>query len=84
MELVIDTNIFIAAFLKSATTRSLLLDTRLKLYSSESCLRPSSRYSFVVERWRNEGADDGEGGVDNGCVERISLDARIFCGNFSK
>lgn len=38
MRLVIDANIMVAAFLKAATTRNLLLDERLELFSPEHLL----------------------------------------------
>lgn len=38
MQLVIDANILVAAFLKAATTRRLLLDSRLKLHAPEDLL----------------------------------------------
>lgn len=38
MRLIIDANILVAAFLKAATTRNLLLDDRLELFSPEHLL----------------------------------------------
>jgi len=43
MRLVIDANILIAAFLKTATTRRLLVDERLELYSPEHLLIESQK-----------------------------------------
>jgi len=43
MELVVDANIIVAGFLRSATTRQLLLDQRLTLFAPEHMLIESER-----------------------------------------
>jgi predicted nucleic acid-binding protein len=43
MELVVDANILVAGFLRSALTRELLLDERLILYAPEYSLRETER-----------------------------------------
>jgi len=43
MELVVDTNVVIAGFLRSATTRELLLDERLTLWAPEYLLTEAAR-----------------------------------------
>ena len=43
MELVVDTNVVIAGFLRSATTRELLLDARLILHAPEYLLTEAER-----------------------------------------
>ena len=43
MELVVDANVVLAGFLKSATTRSLLLDERLTLSAPEHTLAESEK-----------------------------------------
>lgn len=43
MELVVDANVLVAAFLRSATTRELLLDERLVLFSPEWSLIETER-----------------------------------------
>lgn len=43
MELVLDANILIAAFLRSATTRELLLDERLTLWTPEHSITETER-----------------------------------------
>ena len=43
IRLIVDANIFISAFLKSATTRRLVLDERLELYAPEDLLRETRK-----------------------------------------
>ena len=43
MELVVDANILVAAFLRSATTRELLLDERLTLWTPEHSITETER-----------------------------------------
>ncbi|MBI4341453.1 MAG: hypothetical protein HY598_04135 [Candidatus Omnitrophica bacterium] len=43
MELVVDTNVLVAGFLRSATTRELLLDERLILWAPEYLLTEAER-----------------------------------------
>src|SRR3989338_4468450 len=43
MELVVDTNVLVAGFLRAATTRELLLDERLVLWAPEYLLTESER-----------------------------------------
>lgn len=53
LRLVIDANILVAAFLKAATTRKLLLDSRLKLYSPADLLIEAQKVikDRLVKRW---------------------------------
>ena len=44
MELVVDANVFLAAFLKEAVTRELLLDSRLTLYAPEHLISELSHH----------------------------------------
>ncbi len=44
MKLVVDANVLLAAFVKDATTRHLLLDTRLHLYAPEHLLSEMFRH----------------------------------------
>jgi len=46
MLLVVDANILLAGFMKSATTRELLLDPRLQLFAPEHLLIETSRHLF--------------------------------------
>lgn len=56
MELVVDANVLVAAFLKPATTRSLLLDSRLKLYSPEHLLIETRKVlgGYLAERLKGQ------------------------------
>lgn len=53
MELIVDANILLAAFLKEAVTRELLLDERLHLFAPEHLLsetaRPASYQSHMLK-----------------------------------
>ena len=51
MELVLDANILVAAFLRSATTRELLLDERLALWTPEHSITETERV-LVSPRFR--------------------------------
>lgn len=44
MELVVDANVLLAALLKEAVTRELLLDTRLRLYAPEHLISETLRH----------------------------------------
>ena len=44
MELVVDANVLLAAFLKEAVTRELLLDTRLELFAPEHLLFETQKH----------------------------------------
>ena len=44
MQLVVDANILLAAFLKEAVTRELLLDSRLSLFAPEHLIQETSRH----------------------------------------
>ena len=44
MELVVDANVLLAAFLKDALTRELLLDSRLKLFAPEHLLLETRKH----------------------------------------
>jgi len=54
LQLVIDANVLVAAFLKAATTRNLLLDERLKLYSPEYLLIEAKKVlkSRLAKSWQ--------------------------------
>ncbi len=53
MRLVIDANILVAAFLKAATTRNLLLDPRLQLYAPEDLLKEGHKVlkDRLAKKW---------------------------------
>lgn len=55
MQLVIDANILIAAFLKAATTRFLLLDERLDLYAPEHLVVETLKVAKerLLKRWKS-------------------------------
>ena len=53
MELVVDANILLAALLKEATTRELLLDTRLKLYAPEHLISETLKHLKLSASLRN-------------------------------
>lgn len=50
MELVVDANVLVAGFLRSATTRELLLDERLGLWVPEHGLTEASAYQRHLSR----------------------------------
>ena len=50
MELVVDTNILVAGFLRSALTRELLLDERLILWAPEYLLTEEDVLDVLQER----------------------------------
>lgn len=56
MELVIDTNVLVAGFLRSATTRELLLDERLILWAPEYLLTEAERVLLTPRLRRRLGA----------------------------
>ena len=53
MELVVDANILVAGFLRSAVTRELLLDERLTLYTPEYSLTETERV-LTTSRFRRK------------------------------
>ncbi len=50
MELVVDTNILLAALLKPSTTQQLLFSEKLRLYVPEHCLEEIEKYSSEFAR----------------------------------
>lgn len=56
MELVVDTNVLVAGFLRSATTRELLLDERLVLWAPEYLLTEAERVLLTPRLRRRLGA----------------------------
>jgi predicted nucleic acid-binding protein len=56
MELVVDTNVVVAGFLRSATTRELLLDERLTLWAPEYLLTEAERVLSTPRLRRRLGA----------------------------
>lgn len=56
LRLVVDANILVAAFLKAATTRNLLLDYRLKLYSPDDLLVEAQKVlrGRLSKRWSSK------------------------------
>jgi len=56
MELVVDTNIVVAGFLRSATTRELLLDERLILWAPEYLLTEAERVLLAPRLRRRLGS----------------------------
>lgn len=55
MELVVDANILVAGFLKAATTRELLLDDRLTLWTPEYALLETQRILLTSRIQRKSG-----------------------------
>ena len=56
MELVVDTNVVVAGFLRSATTRELLLDERLVLWAPEYLLTEAERVLLTPRLRRRLGS----------------------------
>ncbi|MBI3996379.1 MAG: putative toxin-antitoxin system toxin component, PIN family [Candidatus Omnitrophica bacterium] len=56
MELVVDTNVLVAGFLRSTTTRELLLDERLTLWAPEYLLTEAERVLLTPRLRRRLGA----------------------------
>jgi len=52
MELVVDANILLAGFVKTAVTRELLLDTRLKLHAPEHLIYETRKHLLGASRLR--------------------------------
>ena len=55
MELVVDANILVAGFLRAATTRELLLDERLTLWTPEYALLETQRILLTSRIQRKSG-----------------------------